>query len=458
MSVEFDEVVFPEDVSWGSSGGPTFKTQVYESFRGYEKRNVDWKSPIMEFNVAYGIKTDAQMTEVIKFFNARQGKLRGFRYKNWANYQILNGNIAVGDGINTRLPLIRTYGVAATQTYKRLYKIVQGSVTGVAVGSRTLVEGVDFVIDYNGGEIVLVNGQPPGLGIPVRAATLEFDEPVRFDVDSLQIVIDGYNNNSLTRLPLTGIRDTFTYGTADAPKNDTTIYTANDSYFGSTRLLLKFNDTAVLTTTTDQSRYGEATTLVAPATLTTNDAAQGIGSLTFGLTGRAEVAGTRFDLSDPNVPFDIEMFIKRPAVNVGETVQPIIGKWVEGTNERGWLLRYEPSQSRLRFLVSSDGTAEQTVLNHPWTEYDTDSWQHLAITRLPTGLLVMRIEGRTVGVAASPGITNNPTTPLTIGGFSSFTIAQGAYQGGIDSARITYGRTRYEGTGTIEIPSADYPV
>ena len=457
MAVDFDEVVFPEDVSWGSSGGPTFKTQVYESFRGYEKRNVDWKSPIMEFNVAYGIKTDIQMMEVINFFNARQGKLRGFRYKNWANYQILNDNIAIGDGSSTRLPMVRTYGVAATQTYKRLHKIVPGSVTNVTIGLNALVEGVDFVIDYNSGEIVFGEGQAPGLGIPVKAATLEFDEPVRFDVDSLQIVIDGYNNNSLSHLPLIGIRDTFTAGTAEAPGlNVLTKYTANDSYFGSTRLLLKFNDTTVLTTTVDQSRYTETTTLFSPATLITTDSAQGVGSLSLGLTGRAEVTGTRYDLSNPNVPFDIELFAKRPTT--GEAEQPIIGKWAESTNDRGWLLRYEPSQDRLRFLVSSDGTAEQTVFNHPWTEYDENSWQHISITRLATGILVMRIEGLTVAVAASPGATNDPTVPLTIGGFATFAAGQGAYQSELDSVRITYGRTRYAGSGTIEIPSADYPV
>ena len=458
MTVQFDEVRFPEDVSWGSSGGPTFKTQVFEGYRGVEKRNIDWKSPIMQFNVAYGIKTDEQMTDIISFFNARQGKLRGFRYKNWANFQILNDNIAVGDGVSERLPMIRTYGFPATQTFKRLYKIVVGSVTGVTVGGEALVEGINYNIDYNSGEIIFEAGRTPGEGVPVKAVTCEFDEPVRFDVDHLQIVIENFNNNSLSNLPMIGIRDEFTSGTAVAPGSAAfTQYTADDSYYGSTRLILKFNDIVDPATTVDESRFTETTTLFAPATLTTTDKAQGVGSLDAGATGYAETAGTRFDFSNPNVPFDLEMFIRRSGAEAGAAEQPLIGKWVQGSNERGWLLRYEPSQNRLRFLVSSDGTAEATVFNHPWTEYADDAWQHLAITRLASGLMIMRLEGLRVGTAASPGVTNNPSVPVTIGGFAAPAAGEGSYQGGIDSIRITYARTRYGGTDTIEVPSADYP-
>lgn len=413
----------------------------------------------MEFNVAYGIKTDAQMLDVIDFFNARQGKLRGFRYKNWANYQVLNGNIAIGDGINRRLPMVKTFGVAAAQTYKRMHKIVKGSVTGVTIGGAPLVENKDFAIDYNSGEIVFAVGQMPGERIPVKAQTLEFDEPVRFDIDSLQIVIDGYNNNSLSSLPLIGIRDQFTYGTIPAPdSSEFTQYTASDPYYGSTRLLLKANDVSDPTTTVDESRYTTTTTLFAPAVLTTQDYVQGSGSFVFGDTGRIECEGERFGISNPNTPFDVEMFIKRPAPLSGNARQPIIGKWDEGANNRCWLLRYEPGQDRLRFMLSSDGVEEITIFSHPWTEDEDSAWQHLAITRLSSGMFVMRLEGDVIGTAANFGPVYDAATPLNIGGFPTYTVAQGSYQGGVDSLRITYGRTRYAGVGSIIIPSADYPV
>lgn len=457
MAIEFDEVRFPEDVSYGSSGGPTFKTQVFESYRGYEKRNIDWKSPIMEFNVAYGIKTTEQMHAVIDFFTARQGRLRGFRYKNWANYQVVNDNIAIGDGVNNRLPLIRTYGVAATQTYKRLYKIVQGTVTGVRIGASVLVEGVDYNIDYNSGEIIFKSNVAVGEGIPVKCSNLEFDEPVRFDVDSIQIVIDAFNSNTLSRLPLVGIRDTFDIGTTPAP--DATVfslYSADDPFYGSTRLSLLFDDTVDPTTTVDSSRYSVPVTLAAPAIVNTDNAAGGAGSLLCGLTGYAEVPGDRFDFSDPNIPFDIELYTTRPTT-VGESIQPMIGKWDDDTNNRGWLMRYERAQSRLRFLVSVDGIAETSVFSYPWVEFDDDVWQHVNISRISTGTLALRIDGRVVQTSTSPGAIFNPAVPVRIGGSPLYDVGFGAYQGGIDSLRITYARSRYPGLGDIEVPRADYP-
>lgn len=455
--VEFDEVRFPEDVSYGSSGGPTFKTQIFEAYRGGEKRNVDWASPLMEFDVAYGIKTTEQMHRVIDFFNARQGKLRGFRYKNWANYQVVNGNIAVGDGVSTRLPIIRTYGFPATQTYKRLYKIVPGSVSGVSIANEALTEGEDFIIDYNSGEIVFKANRVPGEGTPIKAVNLEFDEPVRFDTDNIQIVIEQFNNNSIGSLPLVGIRDTFSFGTAPAPDaSSLTRFSALDPYYGSTRLILKFDDISDPSTTVDESRYEQAVTMTAPATLVTNSVAAGEGAVTFGGTGHVSVDGSRFSISNTEVPFTIETFIVRPIGLVGATEQLIFGKWDESGANRGYALTYQPSEQRLIFWISSDGTAETMVLNYPWTEGEDDVWQHIAIDRFPTGLHVLRINGRVVATALDPGTVNDPSTTFQIGGYTTPQAGQGSFQGDIDSFRFTYGRNRYPGLGQATVPQADY--
>lgn len=451
-NVEFDEVRFPTDVSYGSSGGPTFKTSIFEAFRGGEKRNIDWASPLMEFNVAYGIKTDAQMEKVIEFFQARRGRLRGFRYKNWANYQVVNGVIAVGDAVSTRFPIIRAYGFPAAQTYKRLYKIVPGSVTGLNIAGETLVEGVDYAIDYNSGELVFRSDRVPGFQVPIKVTSLEFDEPVRFDIDRLDVVIEQYNNNSIGRLPLIGIRDKFTFGTVPAPD----AVASQDPLYTSVRLLLKFDDVSNLATTVDQSSYSQIVTVTPPATLTTASAAFG-GSATFGATGHMSVDGAILDLSDPAVPFTIEAFFRRPVGNVGDASQLLWGKWDASGTTRGYGLFYQPFDQRLIYKVSADGSVESNVLNYPWTEGDDGDWQHISIDRLPTGLHVMRINGTVVQTSISPGSFFNPTTPFQVGGFATPQVDQGSYQGGIDALRVTYGRNRYTGITAITPPRADYP-
>lgn len=456
--VEFDEVRFPEDVSYGSSGGPVFKTQIFEAYRGGEKRNIDWASPLMEFDVAYGIRTDDQMARVIDFFNARQGKLRGFRYKNWANYQIVNDNIAVGNGVSNRLPIIRTYGFPATQTYKRLYKIVPGSVVGVRIASEILTEGEDYIIDYNSGEIVFSTDRIPGEGVPIKVTNLEFDEPVRFDTDNIQIVIDSYNNNSIGQLPLVGIRDTFSFGTSPAPDDPIrSRYTSFDPYYGSVRLLLKFDDAADLTTTIDDSRYREPVTVVSPATIVTEYTAAGAGAMTFGAGGRLTTDGARFGISTSSVPFTVEFFTLRPTGIVGATEQMLFGKW-GAAGSRGYSLSYQPSEQRLLFKVSTDGTDISLILSYPWTEGSNDYWQHVSLDRLPNDLHVLRINGSVVQTAFYTGAIANPTTPFCIGGYVSPTVDQGSYLGDIDSFRFTYGRNRYPGVDKITPPEANYPV
>ena len=451
-NVEFDEVRFPTDVSYGSSGGPTFKTSIFEAFRGDEKRNIDWASPLMEFDVAYGIKTTAQMEKVIEFFHARQGRLRGFRYKNWSNYQVVNSVIAVGNGLATRLPIIRAYGGAATKSYKRLYKIVPGSVTGLSIGGETLVEGVDYAIDYNSGELVMSSTRIPGLGIPVKVVGLEFDEPVRFDTDRLDVVIEQFNNNSIGKLPLVGIRDTFTYGTVSAPDDVVT----TDSFYGSLRLLLKFDDTANLATTVDESSYAQTVTVTAPATLTTASAAFK-GSAVFGATGHMAVDGAILDLSDPAIPFTLEAYLQRPVGIVGEITQLVLGKWDTSGATRSYVLLFQPAASRLIYSVSVDGTAETLVFNYPWTEGDDGDWQHISIDRLPTGLHVLRVNGKVVQTAINPGAIFNPAIPFQIGGYPSPQADQGSFQGGVDAVRFTFGRNRYTGITDVTPPRADYP-
>lgn len=454
-SVEFDEVRFPEDVSFGSSGGPTFKTSVFEAYRGGEKRNVDWASPLMEFDVAYGIKTTAQMARVIEFFNARRGKLRGFRYKNWANYEVINDNIAIGDGVNQRLPIVRTYGFTAARTFKRLHKIVRGSVRGVSVGGVDMVENEDFSIDYNGGEIIFRSGAIPAYGVPVIVERLEFDEPVRFDVDNLSITIEQFNNNSVGRLPLVGIRDTFTAGTVPAP--DATQAGSPDQFFDSTRLLLKFDDVSNLGTTVDESPAELSVTINGAATLQTDVFAAGGGSARFGGDGYISVDGTTFDLSNVGTPFTFEAFIRRPGAGAGADQQMLFGKWVETGGERGYAFTYIPNGQRLLFLVSSDGSAESIVLNYPWTEGDEDSWQHVSVNRLPNGRHVLRINGVVVQTAGAVGVINDPAVTFNIGGFTTPEIGQGSFAGDIDSFRFTYGRNRYAGTLFAPAPQPDYP-
>jgi uncharacterized protein (TIGR02217 family) len=77
----FHEVRFPDNIAYGATGGPEFATTVVATGAGHEKRNVNWAEARGRWDVASGLKKQAQIDELIAFFRARRGKAYGFRFK-----------------------------------------------------------------------------------------------------------------------------------------------------------------------------------------------------------------------------------------------------------------------------------------------------------------------------------------------------------------------------------------
>jgi hypothetical protein len=67
----FHEVRFPDNIAYGATGGPEFATTVVATGSGHEKRNVNWAQARGRWDVASGLKKQAQIDELIAFFRAR---------------------------------------------------------------------------------------------------------------------------------------------------------------------------------------------------------------------------------------------------------------------------------------------------------------------------------------------------------------------------------------------------
>ena len=92
---------FSTDISEGSTGGPMYKTYVFEGESGVEQRNVNWPYPRQKYSINKGIRDAVDMQEVIDFFYVCKGKAIGFRYKDWTDYNLTLENIGTGDGVET---------------------------------------------------------------------------------------------------------------------------------------------------------------------------------------------------------------------------------------------------------------------------------------------------------------------------------------------------------------------
>jgi uncharacterized membrane protein YbhN (UPF0104 family) len=76
---------------------------------GHEKRNVHWAEARGRWDVASGLKKQAQIDELIAFFRSRRGKAYGFRFKDWTDYMAAGPLLGTGDDVLTQFQLVKHY-------------------------------------------------------------------------------------------------------------------------------------------------------------------------------------------------------------------------------------------------------------------------------------------------------------------------------------------------------------
>jgi len=205
----FHEDRFPDDISRGARGGPERRTQVVELASGFEERNAAWAHSRRRFDISYGIRRADDLARVVAFFEARLGRLYGFRFKDWSDYKSclpsariseLDQVIGTGDGTTFVFQLSKTYG-GGTHSYTRpITKPVAGSIRVALAGAE----------QFHGWEGDPTTGQinfetPPEPGFTVTAG-FAFDVPVRFEADLMDVTLDLERLGSIPAIGLIELR------------------------------------------------------------------------------------------------------------------------------------------------------------------------------------------------------------------------------------------------------------
>ena len=207
----FHEVRFPTSLSVGSVGGPERRTDIVTLASGFEERNTPWAHARRRYDAGLGLRSLDDLEAVIAFFEARQGQLIGFRWKDWSDYRscaasqevsALDQLIALGDAVTEVFPLTKAYR-SGDVTYQRpITKPVPGSVR-IAVGGDPQQEGVDYTVDVTTGLVSFAH--PPDLDAEIRAG-YEFDVPVRFDTDAIMTSVSHFQAGQVPDVPVVEIR------------------------------------------------------------------------------------------------------------------------------------------------------------------------------------------------------------------------------------------------------------
>jgi uncharacterized protein (TIGR02217 family) len=188
----FHDVRLPLRFALGASGGIERRTQIVPLTSGRETRNGVWAGSKRSWELAGTVQKSADVAALIDFFEARSGRLFGFRFRDPLGHVATGEVLGTADGEATVFQLVKRAG----DSVRSVTKPVDGSV-------RLFVGGVEAV---SGWTLHPLTGQvtfdgPPDAGQAITA-DFEFDVPVRFDTDRLETRLDGFGTASLVSVPL----------------------------------------------------------------------------------------------------------------------------------------------------------------------------------------------------------------------------------------------------------------
>jgi uncharacterized protein (TIGR02217 family) len=206
----------PPEVERGMVGGPTYQNVIAEAVSGTEQRVRVWAKCRGEWQLSYTILGNEEMNTtfraVVALFRAHFANLYPFPFKDWGDYQLDDDWIGNGDGTTTAFQIVKVYdpseillGTQGALIYMReIYLPRPGLVVKVNGVTQTLT--THYTVSATG-LITFVTAPASGHAVTV---TGEFDVPVRFNTNRLDLTI---NENSIAEIGSLPIREVI--GTAE---------------------------------------------------------------------------------------------------------------------------------------------------------------------------------------------------------------------------------------------------
>ena len=201
-----DAVRLPLDIERGVKGGPQFSTSVLMTDGGVVSTNQNWQYPLWRGAVGYGVQTRDDLNAAISFFWARRGRARGFLFRDWSDFNLVDEVLGTGDGVVDDFQIVRNYGDTVAPFVRNITRPVEsgtglptlqvsinGSQIGLSEWSLQPLGIVHFTIPPALGEIVTINGV--------------FDIPVHFGSDTMETLMELEDVGSIPVFPIIEVRE-----------------------------------------------------------------------------------------------------------------------------------------------------------------------------------------------------------------------------------------------------------
>ncbi|MDI6624551.1 MAG: DUF2460 domain-containing protein [Brevundimonas sp.] len=206
----FHEVSLPARLAFGSTGGVERRTEIVTLGSGFERRSTPWAQGRRRYLIGANLRSLDDMAALTAFFEARRGRLYGFRFRDFADFRSCAPSgaitphdqvLGVGDGARATFELCKRYGEGPDAADRRIVKPVEGT---VRVGLDGLEQNPSsFEADLTTGTVTFLT--PPAEGVAVTAG-FEFDVPVRFDADRIDVTLESFAAGRMAAVPLIEVR------------------------------------------------------------------------------------------------------------------------------------------------------------------------------------------------------------------------------------------------------------
>ncbi|MDE2164104.1 MAG: DUF2460 domain-containing protein [Alphaproteobacteria bacterium] len=205
----FHDIRFPTAIAFHSTGGPERKTEIVALGSGFEERNAVWANSRRRYDAGSGVKTLDDLHALVAFFEARMGRLYGFRFRDPADYKscapgadiaATDQPLGTGDGAVTTFQLAKAYISGPSRWTRTIKKPVAGTVR-IAIDSVEQTDG--WSIDSTTGLVTFAAAPASGAAL---TAGFEFDVPVRFDTDTLLVNLAAFTAGEIPSIPIVEVR------------------------------------------------------------------------------------------------------------------------------------------------------------------------------------------------------------------------------------------------------------
>lgn len=205
----FDDILYPLALGRDATVIPEFSTSVAVTASGFERRNSLWSNARLRFDVGPGVRSEAELGELIAFYRARRGPARGFRLRDPSDHSsngmtgkptMLDQLLGIGDGFSASFRLVKHYGEGDALQVR---PITRPDFATILVSVDGMLQVGNWTLDDGG---VIAFTEPPVAGAEVRAGFL-FDVPVRFAEDSLEVSGASFAAGEAPSVPVVEIRE-----------------------------------------------------------------------------------------------------------------------------------------------------------------------------------------------------------------------------------------------------------